>query len=538
MSGLLGSVSPLTALSPDDDVDARNADATTAPLRPRPSPSNPFAPTTPASRPTMQQSAVPISRPPRHPSRSPHHLTVPSHNPTQADSWIKRENLSGMPPWPPTLRLSLNMGNWLEWSRRLIHGLSICQIDDYPLGKLPCPNPNIDPAGHHAWVGNDRMILNFMRSQIYASEEREIAECDTSAEAYHILQARHEKRSGMTQLQLIQRLGQIWFNDDPQNFETQLAHWRDLVYQIDNIGRIDASRLGLLYLFQNLKVSHPTVHDALAPAIMDGSMTEEMFVLRMRYYFEMRAAQAAQTYIGGQPGLDVALPAFTPRVVVCNNCKKGGHTFEFCVAPGGKLAGLSTYEAIMRQHASRDNRPRRDAPPGNNPSSMVINGRRYRADTSPPTGNAPTMVINGQRYQLDDNPQPEPPPSAHIAIEPPFFAADQAEYNDWNNDVPDPHAVETNTALIASASVDFSHTAALFAQTPEPSFYLDSGATAHISCMISDFQMLNSIPPRRISGVGGSMVLAVGSGTMTITLPSTDKRLTLDNACGLCPSAS
>ncbi|KAI0256714.1 hypothetical protein BJV78DRAFT_301871 [Lactifluus subvellereus] len=129
----------------------------------------------------------------------------------------------------------------------------------------------------------------------------------------------------MTQLQLIQRLGQIWFNDDPQNFETQLAHWRDLVYQIDNIGRIDASRLGLLYLFQNLKVSHPTVHDALAPAIMDGSMTEEMFVLRMRYYFEMRAAQAAQTYIGGQPGLDVALPAFTPRGCLQQLQERGSH---------------------------------------------------------------------------------------------------------------------------------------------------------------------------------------------------------------------
>jgi hypothetical protein len=190
------------------------------------------------------------------------------------------------------------------------------------------------------------------------------------------------KRSGIAQIELIRRLGQIWFDDNPQHYDTQMAYYRDLLYRIESIGKIDVKQLGLLFLFQNLKVSHPTVHDALAPAIMDGSITEEMLETRMQYYFEMRAAQIAQSQQGGPPPIPgMALPAFTLRVMICNHCKKAGHTIEFCLAPDGILAGLSTYEAVMCQRAAREvNRSRRDSTPNGSgySTTVIINGLRYR----------------------------------------------------------------------------------------------------------------------------------------------------------------
>ncbi|KAI0256262.1 hypothetical protein BJV78DRAFT_1151040 [Lactifluus subvellereus] len=298
----------------------------------------------------------------------------PMHNQGGAPAFpytlIERETLAGMPPWPPTLKLSLNVGNWHEWSRHLTSSLAICQLDDYPLNRLLCPDPRVDTVGHRAWTGNDRMILSFMRLQMNSSELQQIAACATSAEAYAILGARHEKR---TQIQLIQRLSQIWFDDDPNNFERQLAHYRDLLYQIESMGSIDVNQLGLFFLSRNLKVSHPTVHEALAPAIMNGSITEELLGTYMYYYFEMRAAQITQSQNGGPPPiLGMGLPAFVPDVAICNNCKKVGHSAESCVAPGGKRAGLSTYEAVMRQRAACDaNRGRMDNAPNTGPTAWT-----------------------------------------------------------------------------------------------------------------------------------------------------------------------
>ena len=63
-----------------------------------------------------------------------------------------------------------------------------------------------------------------------------------------------------------------------------------------------------------------------------------------------------------------------------------------------------------------------------------------------------------------------------------FSPEDEAEYNNWPDMLVDTGPpVEFNTALITS--VNFSHTAALFAHAPEPAIFLDSGVTAHISCI-------------------------------------------------------
>jgi hypothetical protein len=109
-----------------------------------------------------------------------------------------------------------------------------------------------------------------------------------------------------------------------------------------------------------------------------------------------------------------------------------------------------------------------------------------------------------------------------------FSSEDEAKYNNWPDMLVDTSPpIEFNTALIAS--IDFSHTAALFAHTPEPAIFLDSGATAHISCIQNDFKTLHTIVPHKISGVGDSMVFAISIGTMTLTLPSTNRHLELNN---------
>ena len=83
------------------------------------------------------------------------------------------------------------------------------QLDQYPLGLLGCPDLFVDPLGFRNWQGNDRMVLGYMRAHMYSSELQCIIHCMSSSEAYQLLCTRHEKRSGLTQVQLIQKMMQI-----------------------------------------------------------------------------------------------------------------------------------------------------------------------------------------------------------------------------------------------------------------------------------------------------------------------------------------
>jgi hypothetical protein len=98
------------------------------------------------------------------------------------------------------------------------------QLDKYPLGLLRCPKEHADPLDHRHWHGNDCMILGFMQTHMYSAEIQHTMVCNMSAEVFHMLHNHHEKRSGLTQLQLIQQLMQISFDNNAKQFETKNDH--------------------------------------------------------------------------------------------------------------------------------------------------------------------------------------------------------------------------------------------------------------------------------------------------------------------------
>jgi hypothetical protein len=125
-------------------------------------------------------------------------------DPNDDQDVIKEKTMAGVPTWPSNLRLSLNANNWLEWSCEILNNLKMAQLDIYPLSLLSCPDSCLDHASHHNWRGNNQMVLRYMNSHMYLAECQCIAECPTSVEAYKTLRRHHEKRSRLTQTQLIQ----------------------------------------------------------------------------------------------------------------------------------------------------------------------------------------------------------------------------------------------------------------------------------------------------------------------------------------------
>ena len=454
--------------------------------------------------------------------------------------------MAGVQSWPTNLLLSLAENNWLDWSRKLISSLQTVQLDEYPLGLIKCPNPHIDSVGQQTWRGNDRMILGYMRSHMQSSESQCIAHCSTSAEAYNILRHRHEKRSGLTQIQLIQRMMQIRFDNSPSAFDNTMTHLRDLIYRAEQIGQVDISKLAVLFILVHLKNTHPIVYEALSPALMDGTVTLQTFERRMHHFFEDQATHSQNPDHLAFPSLSPVLPtlpsqnsplsssaqlspsspttalpaSLPPRANICPNCKKPGHSIEFCISPGGKMEGQTTLDAIARQRAARE------ALRGTRPSTTSTSSGSNSLVKIESDG---TVWIGGVKYQPAQPlaAEPEKASIADVDIEAAMTAADQGEYTDWAFTNVDPHwsreeMIDTATFLLAATNVH-----ALIAENPP--LYLDSGASTHISCVRSDFSEFRMIEPRIIMGVGNSSVSAIGMGTVVLLVHETSARLTLRN---------
>ena len=149
------------------------------------------------------------------------------------DTAVREKTMAGVPTWPTDLRLSFNAHNWLEWSHELLNSLEMGQLDVYPLGILKCPDRRIDQASSRNWRGNDRMVLAYMWSRMYPTASQLINHCQTSAEAFKFLRRRHEKRGGLSQIQLIQKMMQIRFDNSPANHDIIMNQLRDLIYHVE-----------------------------------------------------------------------------------------------------------------------------------------------------------------------------------------------------------------------------------------------------------------------------------------------------------------
>jgi transposase InsO family protein len=453
---------------------------------------------------------------------------------------IKEKTMAGVPPWPTTLRLSLTANNWLEWSRELINGLKMAQLHVYPLGTLPCPNQHTDRISHRNWIGNDQMVLGYITSHVFTSESQHIEHCATSADAFRSLRLRHEKRGGLAQIQMIQQLMNVRFDRNPANCDPLMTYIRDLVYQVEQIGHVDIAKLACLFTVHGLRTTLPSVHEALAPSIMDGSITLDQLEKRLRYFYELEASNNAtqlafptispilvqlplSTVQSSPSSPTTALPALLPpRVYICSNCKRPGHAFEYCISIGGKMEGCTPAKAIARQRADREAARTTSGTSSGTPSDSLIQLERDGI-----------IRVGGVRYQpirsTTITTMPTTASIAEVEVNSAMTAADQGEYSDWayNNGSPswgtnDIAQLDTESCLLAATD-----TALIARGDPNPPLYLDSGALAHISCIRTDFCEFSDIEPRTIMGVGNSSVSAIGSGTVEISILGSSTELIL-----------
>ena len=159
---------------------------------------------------------------------------------------------------------------------------------------------------------------------------------------------------------LAYQLHKTWLNID----------WlRNLIYRVEQIRQVDILKLAILFILVHLKGTHPSVYEALSPALMDGNVTLEAFKCHMHHFYELLAmhnpdnlafpslSPTNSTFARVEFSLltiipTLALPALLPPWAnICPNCKKPGHLIKFCISPGGKMHGQLALDTVAAQHA-------------------------------------------------------------------------------------------------------------------------------------------------------------------------------------------
>jgi hypothetical protein len=210
-----------------------------------------------------------------------------------------------------------------------------------------------------------------------------------------------------------------------------------------------------------------------------------------------------------------------PRFI-CANCKHNSHTADFCVSPGGKMAGRhvedakATYRAFVNRQ--RTSQPAR-LPRTHNPSAHIA----FPSVPTPisssvsNTSSSGTVFFNGLPYVPDPSWTDNTPSSAHITEIP-----SSPDTNGYQNHAclavcdSSPSPSISPSFLSVAFSVSSSSFPSVVQSSSSLSFIIDTGATCHISPSLSVFESIRPIQPHPIKGLGGLSVHTLRVGTIKL----------------------
>ncbi|EIW84487.1 hypothetical protein CONPUDRAFT_151505 [Coniophora puteana RWD-64-598 SS2] len=461
---------------------------------------------------------------------------------------IGREEMLFLPPRPDKIQatklelhnakhipeLSRAAGNWLTWSERIVSFVHSHMMVGFIEGWLTMPNPAENYDGATEWIKANNVILALIREKCTSDERDHIAPAKTAFEAFHMLKGRHEELGPIYMVRLYQRFFDTHFSR-AERFETTTKCLRDMSHQIFAMGPPSEDQLFSIGLMHALGREYPTIRNEVATQMNSarhGGHFDSNSVLQ-----RLDVEQAAIDLDGGA----VAMATMTGKYAGptgCGNCKKP-HLTENCWAPGGKMAGRreEVLEALRKAR-------------GGQSSSTNAPAQSFKPPVAKPTTNVETrhyvpVDMNGQSVLLDSTTgkiyTTTPMVAAATEEAQPEFAGlatdtlTHAQIRDIDGDAnleeyqtfflsTTPLRTNLNwrsclraNVLSAISTTPLQQSRPTVVNPDKVPFYLDSGASTHVTSCIKDFYTFSPVDPRPIHGVNGSSIFALGIGTVRLS---------------------
>ena len=443
--------------------------------------------------------------------------------------------------WPSDLVLDLGKTNWLEWSRRLTLLVDRLYVSGYLDGSLSCPDETTDATAHHIWTGNDKSLRAFILERV-SPEEYDIASSLGSAHAtFEGLRTRHEKLGLHAQINLLRKALDITYLPGVSMLTTS-KEIRNIYDRLIKMGKIEGDQLLTIIIVNALGKYYSPLQSTIHGLTDDAGFTSLVAFKRIETEAALEDRRAELGIQNPSMALVAANTKGKSAEIICSNCKCPHHSIEFCVRPGGGMAGRSTDEAKAAQRAAAGKPPRTTgkatttstANIAATTTTPIIASVSSPSTTTTTTSSAMSVSINGVSYMLTPTPAPiAAPTTATTTVHSTNFCDHTGSLLEVNDLIDFEAYIVENGSLSTSLNWDdyskvinlsevhvHSISGPNTGRTDNLPFILDSGATCHISPECSDFKTLRAIPPSPIKGFQGTSISTIGMGTMELSMPS------------------
>jgi hypothetical protein len=433
----------------------------------------------------------------------------------------------------------------------------------YLLGVITRPDDVLDPTGATTWDLNNLCIVAALSTRSCTEDQDFLLPFTDTHAAWMALKSRHEQVGPIAQILLIQQAFALRYRRS-ERFALTSTQLSDLARRIYAIGIPKEEDFLTILMLNAMGDDLPHVRNHVANAIVISTPSAPYGPTNIRSRLELEqqlvdndkgktgdvamiaSNKSKQPNRGGRPPCpDCGQNTHTN---CCTTCGGWWHSTKDCYGKGGAMEGKKD-KIIAKCRGARagggggntakppsaaTSRPTKGASTGK-PGGLRYdtNGRAYLLDAetheaifvaSTPTSSTsgaltPTQEFAGLAYNSPTSAFiQELPDDAYDAL---FAAIDLQVSVDWR----------THSQPVDFAGITYKAPNQRACTPVDPSvvpFFLDSGASVHISNVESDFYTLRPIPPRVVSGIGNSSIQAIGVGTIRLIVAK-GIHLTLDH---------
>ena len=269
----------------------------------------------------------------------------------------------------------------------------------------------------------------------------------------------------------------------------------------------------------------PHIHSSILRDLRASSKDKVYTSKDIRHYLESEQTLHAATE-KPHSASDIALSARTSNVKssnipTCSNCKRLGHSNQYCISPGGGMAGKTIQESKDTCYKDREISRGTNGTKSNNTNGKIAvnmkdsSGKAFIVYVNPNDISSPINDAKPEFAGLASDLPESLLPDTIEDIEWCGWLAFEEELTtslDWMT-----HTKPVDIAAISEVSPLQQNKRTPISLDDLP-FYVDTGATVHISPEKSDFLTLRPIAARSVKGVGGSSITAVGLGDIKLRI--------------------
>lgn len=217
----------------------------------------------------------------------------------------------------------------------------------YILGERVKPSSTTEPRAHENWIENDHFAYTAIAMNVSNDDEAKLDMSKGAKVAWDTLKERHQNNGPIRQVDLLRTALNMKCKKGTPLPKT-CCEICDAVDQAFAMGTFTVDLFRCIAIINSLK-DFPHIHSSILRDLRMSTKEKPYTSKDIRHYLESK--QTLHT-VSEKPShtSDIALATRTSNtrssnIPTCSNCKHQGHSNQYCISPGGGMAGKTIQES-------------------------------------------------------------------------------------------------------------------------------------------------------------------------------------------------